>query len=55
MIQELYPYRPRALFDLVDDAPDAQVVQGRMKIPQRPGLGVELRREAAAPFLWAEC
>jgi L-alanine-DL-glutamate epimerase-like enolase superfamily enzyme len=26
-----------------------------MKIPQRPGLGVELRREAAAPFLWAEC
>jgi len=55
MIQELYPYRPRELFALVDDAPDAKVVGGRMPIPRRPGLGVTLDRERARPFVWAEC
>ena len=55
MIQELYPYRTDAHFGLVDDAPEQHVKSGRMPIPTRPGLGVELRREGVQPFLWAAC
>jgi galactonate dehydratase len=55
MIQELYPYRSDAHFGLVDDAPELHVKSGRMPIPTRPGLGVELVQERVKPFLWAQC
>lgn len=52
MIQELYPYRPRELFDLVDAAPEYEVRNGSMPIPDRPGLGVNLTAQRVKPFLW---
>jgi galactonate dehydratase len=55
MIQELYPYRVPEHFALVDHAPERDVQAGRMTIPTRPGLGVDLVAGQVAPFLWAEC
>jgi galactonate dehydratase len=55
LIQELYPYRAPEHFALVDQAPELMAKDGMMPIPDRPGLGVELVEERAAPFLWAEC
>lgn len=52
MIQELYPYRPPELFDLVDAAPEYEVKHGTMPIPERPGLGVNLVAQRVKPFLW---
>jgi hypothetical protein len=36
MIQELYPYRPPEHFQLVDHAPEAEVENGQLRIPDRP-------------------
>lgn len=55
MIQELYPYRVREHFALVDRAPELEVRDGHLAIPDRPGFGVELDRARVKPFLWAEC
>jgi galactonate dehydratase len=55
MIQEVYPYRPREHFAIVDHAPEADIKNGIMPIPDRPGLGVSLIEERAKPFLWAQC
>jgi galactonate dehydratase len=54
-IQELYPYRPSAHFEIVDHAPERDVKNGTLSIPTRPGLGVNLVEELVRPFLWAEC
>ena len=54
MIQEVYPYRPREHFELVDHAPEDDIANGLMRIPDRPGLGVSLAADRARPFLWAE-
>jgi galactonate dehydratase len=55
MIQELYPYRVPEHFAIVDRAPELEVKDGHMPIPDRPGLGVILDRERVKPFLWATC
>ncbi|MBF6568809.1 MAG: mandelate racemase/muconate lactonizing enzyme family protein [Candidatus Binataceae bacterium] len=55
MVQELYPFRSSELFSLVDQAPELQVKNGTLDIPNRPGLGVNLVPERISPFLWAEC
>lgn len=55
IIQELYPYRVPEHFQIVDHAPEWQVQNGYLPIPDRPGLGVELIDERVRPFLWAEC
>ncbi len=52
MIQELYPYRPPELFALVDAAPECEVKNGILPIPDGPGLGVNLAPESVKPFLW---
>jgi galactonate dehydratase len=54
LIQEVYPFRPREHFQLVDHAPEDAIKNGVMPIPDRPGLGVSLIAERARPFLWAE-
>jgi galactonate dehydratase len=55
LIQEVYPYRIPAHFQLVDRAPEMEIRNGLMPIPDRPGLGVELVEERVRPFLWARC
>jgi galactonate dehydratase len=55
LIQELYPYRPAEHFEIVDHAPEREVRNGVLRIPSRPGLGVNLVQQHALPFLWADC
>lgn len=55
IIQELYPYRIPEHFAIVDHAPEWDVKDSHLPIPDRPGLGVELVQERIRPFLWAEC
>jgi galactonate dehydratase len=54
-IQELYPYRIPEHFQIVDHAPEKDVKNGFLPIPDRPGLGIELAEERVKPFLWARC
>jgi galactonate dehydratase len=54
LIQEIYPYRPRQHFELVDYAPEDEVKNGLMSVPNRPGLGVSLVADRVRPFLWSE-
>jgi L-alanine-DL-glutamate epimerase-like enolase superfamily enzyme len=42
-------------FQLVDHAPELDIRNGLMPIPNRPGLGVELVDDRVRPFLWATC
>jgi galactonate dehydratase len=55
LIQEVYPYRVPEHFQLVDHAPELDIKNGLMPIPDRPGLGVALVEERVRPFLWARC
>ncbi|SOE93421.1 galactonate dehydratase [Burkholderia sp. D7] len=53
-IQELYPYFRfhEGYIDTVLEAPEARVTNGYLALPEGPGLGLTLNREALAPFLW---
>ncbi len=53
-IQEIYPYRVPEHFQIVDHAPELDIRDGYLAIPDRPGLGVELVEERVRPFLWAQ-
>jgi galactonate dehydratase len=55
IIQELYPYRVPEHFQIVDHAPELDVKDSHLPIPDRPGLGVDLVEERVAPFLYARC
>ncbi|UCC65748.1 MAG: mandelate racemase/muconate lactonizing enzyme family protein [Anaerolineae bacterium] len=55
IIQELYPYRVAEHFQIVDHAPEWDVRDSYLPIPDRPGLRVELVDERVRPFLWATC
>jgi len=55
MIQEVYPYRVPEHFALVDRAPELEIKDGHLAIPDRAGFGIALDRSRIAPFLWAEC
>jgi galactonate dehydratase len=55
LIQEVYPYRVPDHYRLVDRAPELEIRDGQMPIPDRPGLGVELVEERVRSFLWARC
>ena len=55
MIQEVYPYRVPEHFALVDRAPELEIKDGHLAIPDRAGFGVALDAKRIAPFLWNEC
>lgn len=55
LTQEVFPYRSPGHYQLVDRAPELEIKAGRLRIPDRPGLGVNLVEERVRPFLWAEC
>ncbi|RKK03997.1 mandelate racemase/muconate lactonizing enzyme family protein [Pseudoroseomonas wenyumeiae] len=54
-IQEIYPMwqEMEGYVEITDDPPEGRIQGGRVSIPDRPGLGMELRQEVMAPFLWA--
>jgi galactonate dehydratase len=54
-IQEIYPYwsRHAGFIEITDDAPENRVVNGRVAINDRPGIGIGLLPDVIAPFLWA--
>jgi galactonate dehydratase len=54
-IQEVYPFRTSEHWTIVDHAPELDIRDSYMPIPDRPGLGVELNQKAVDPFLWAQC
>lgn len=54
-IQEIYPYRVAEHWAIVDHAPELDIKDSFMPIPDRPGLGVELNSKTVEPFLWAQC
>ena len=49
MIQEIFPFRQPQFYDIVENPLEMQVVNGRLKIPNDPGLGVTLNREFVMP------
>ncbi len=53
-IQEIYPYRIPEHFQIVDHAPELDIKNSYLTIPDKPGLGVELDEEKVKPFLWAQ-
>lgn len=53
-IQEIYPYRIPEHFQIVDRAPELDIKNGYLPIPDKPGLGVELVEENVNPYLWAQ-
>jgi galactonate dehydratase len=55
LIQELYPYRIPEHYAIVDHAPELDVKDGYLPIPDLPGLGIELVEEQVQPFLYAQC
>jgi galactonate dehydratase len=55
IIQEIYPYRNPEHYEIVDHAPEKEIRDGLLPIPDRPGLGIDLVEERVRSFLWAEC
>jgi galactonate dehydratase len=54
-IQEVYPYRDEKMYQVVDRAPESEIRNGMLPIPDRPGLGVELVEDQVRASLWARC
>ena len=54
LIQELDPFRVPEHFALADGPIEPQVKNGKFKIPNRPGYGVDLVRDKIAPCLAAQ-
>ncbi len=52
-IHEHYLRGP-AHYELVDHAPDLDLADGHLPIPDRPGLGVALNHDVVDDFLWDE-
>lgn len=50
-----YPYgRPEWWYDIVEGLPDPIVVDGKIEVWERPGMGVEFNVEAARRYLCEE-
>jgi len=54
-MQEVFPYRVPEHYAVVDRPLEREIEAGRLKIPDRPGLGVDLVEERVEPHLWARC
>ena len=50
IIQEWFPYRDSAMYELVEEDFERQAVNSRFTIPDRPGLGVTLNEEVIARY-----
>lgn len=50
-IQEIFPYNPVIHYEIVKDAYEKHIQNGRLKIRDTPGLGVELNHDVVDDFL----
>jgi hypothetical protein len=50
LIQEVYPFRAPETYEIVDRPPEREIRDGRLPIPDRPGLGVELAPLPVGPL-----
>lgn len=50
-IQEIFPYNPVIHYEIVKDAYEKHIQNGRLKILDTPGLGVELNHDVVDDFL----
>jgi len=50
IIQEWFPYRGPAFYELVEEAFEPQTVNGEFTIPDKPGLGITLNEEAIVRY-----
>jgi len=50
IIQEVFPYWPKANYALVKEALEHKVVDSYLKVPDAPGLGIELNDEAVSQY-----
>ena len=49
-ILEVFPYRPDIHYDIVTDAFERKIKNGKIEAPTLPGLGVELNKKLVEPF-----
>ncbi|MGK7395646.1 MAG: mandelate racemase/muconate lactonizing enzyme family protein [Candidatus Cyclobacteriaceae bacterium M3_2C_046] len=42
IIQETFPYRPPEYFDFAEESYESHIINGYIKVPDKPGLGIEL-------------
>ena len=54
---EVYPYfkDSNAYIEVLEDSPQDRIVNGRLKVESRSGLGVTLAKERLRDSLWATC
>ena len=45
LIQEVFPFRPPAMYDILEDPLELKIVNGRLKVPETPGLGAALNHD----------
>jgi galactonate dehydratase len=50
IIQEWFPYLPKAHYELVKKDLEHQAVDGYFEVPRTPGLGIELNEEALSQY-----
>ena len=53
--QEVFPYRPDIHYAVVKNPLEKEIKNGRLKVPEREGLGVELNHQVADKFQVARC
>ena len=54
LMQEIFPYRPEIHYNIVEDPLEYQIENGKLDIPDLPGLGVLLNHKVVDPFLVRE-
>lgn len=54
LLQEIFPYRPEIHYNIVENPLEYQIENGKLDIPDLPGLGVLLNHKVVDPFLVRE-
>lgn len=51
LMQEVFPYRPDIHYNIVENPLEKQIVNGILKVPDAPGIGVVLNRKEVKDYL----
>lgn len=52
--QEIFPYRPEIHYAIVEEAYENKIENGRLAVPEQPGLGIQLNHKVTDRFLYRE-